>query len=790
MTVLCLKTATVVTFLWCNVFLLPAMGKEFDRDSKHTPEELKKLREARIQFAKDKIAKNGNKTRLNPFKKELKPVKGMKPLFPDLGKKQQPPPISTASKKDLDALEGLFVGAGGGATATTRTRLSRKEAIAKRKDAMQNMNREELKSFVDATNLKKRKQKGIFRKRETNLAQILFPGVAPEEYQLHEPLKIMVDLVDSGKTNLPFEYYKLPVCPEEEDEPSGIRGMFKRRRVRKNLGEKLMGKNVAKESRYDLKMGDPVSCTTVCDIVLSTSEIDRLKKLIRRQYAINLSLDGLPVYMYDTNGNAFRGTPLGSKLRDESTGEVQFFYHNHFRFTVLYNVDEAYEGSHRVVGFRVKPISIKHSDDKRTCANEKIINHKDTLLELKADQTSRGLKVTHSYEVTWEETDKPWADRWDVYLRGRPDESLAHHMSIINSFMVVVFLGSVLMVILIKALRKDIAVYNDLSGDGDEEDETGWKLVHGDVFRPPSTSPMLLSIFIGTGMQIFVAVVCTLLLGLTNFLNPMQKGQALSNMVLLYVFSGTVSGYVSSRLFKYCGGKNWKLNTVYTAGAFPGIMVLIFLLLNIFLTLYGSAMAVSIWTIIAVFLLWTCISTPLVCIGSYIGYKADVITTPTRTNQIARVVPKQQSILGSPLTSFIIGGMPFSTVCIEVYFIMGAVWMHQYYYLMGYLFGGCVLLALTCALLSTVLCYMRLCAEDHRWWWKSFFDSATAGFWLFMYSVWYLCTKLGLVGFLPVTVYLTYMVMASVAFGLFCGSIGFMTAFFFTRTIYSAVKID
>jgi len=619
----------------------------------------------------------------------------------------------------------------------------------------------------------------------------LFPGVAPEEYKEHEELKIMVDLVDSGKTNLPFEYYKLPVCQlEEEDSLVGVRGMFKRRRVRKNLGEKLMGKNVAKESPYALSMADPVSCSTICDIVLSMTEIERLKKLIRRQYAINLSLDGLPVYMYDTNGNAFRGTPLGSKLRDESTGEVQYFYHNHFRFTVLYNVDEAYEGSHRIVGFRVKPISIKHSDDKSTCGKETIINHKDTLLELAGDENTRGLKVTHSYEVSWEETDKPWADRWDVYLRGRPDESLAHHMSIINSFMVVVFLGSVLTVILIKALRKDIAIYNDLSGDGDEEDETGWKLVHGDVFRPPSSYPMLLSIFIGTGMQIFVAVVCTLLLGLTNFLNPMQKGQALSNAVLLYVFSGTISGYVSSRLFKYCGGKNWKLNTMYTAGAFPGVMVFIFLLLNIFLTLYGSAMAVSIWTIIAVFLLWTCISTPLVCIGSYIGYKADVISTPTRTNQIARVVPKQQSILGSPVTSFIIGGMPFSTVCIEVYFIMGAVWMHQYYYLMGYLFGGCVLLALTCALLSTVLCYMRLCAEDHRWWWKSFFDSATAGFWLFMYSVWYLCTKLGLVGFLPVTVYLTYMVMASVAFGLFCGSVGFMTAFFFTRIIYSAVKID
>jgi len=727
MTLLALKSATLAALLWHTSLLQPIMSQK----------------------------EKGN--RVNPFKRRAKPVKGMNPI---------------PSRPKMAASAG-----------NTGPRITRKEFLAKRKEAMQNMSQEELKTFVDDTNLRKRKQKGIFRKRESNLAQILFPGVAPEEYKKDEELSIMVDLVDSGKTNLPFEYYRLPVC-----QLNGGEGK-KPRRVRKNLGEKLMGKNRASESPYTISMAETVTCKTVCDVALSTAEILSLKRLIRRQYAINLSLDGLPVYMYDTNGNAFRGTPLGSKLRDESTNEIRFYYHNHFRFTVLYNTNEGYEESHRIVGFRVKPISIAHTANKSSCGTGKVINHKNTLLELKSTQ-GESLKVTHSYEVVWEETDKLWADRWDVYLRGRPDESLAHHMSIINSFMVVVFLGSVLSVILIKALRKDIAVYNDLSGDGEEEDETGWKLVHGDVFRPPSNYPMLLSVFVGTGTQIFVATILTLMLGLTNFLNPMQKGQALSNGVMLYVFSGTVSGYISARLFKFCGGKNWKVNTIYTAAAFPGMMVSLFLMLNIFLSLYGSAMAVSIWTIIAVFLLWTCISTPLVCVGSYMGYKCDVLYVPTRTNQIARVVPKQQVMLGSPITSFIIGGMPFSTVCIEIYFIMGAIWMHQYYYLMGYLFGGCILLGLTCALLSTVLCYMRLCAEDHRWWWKAFFDSATAGFWLFMYSVWYLCTKLSLVGFLPVTVYLTYMCMVSIAFGLFCGAVGFLASFLFTRTIYSAVKID
>lgn len=35
----------------------------------------------------------------------------------------------------------------------------------------------------------------------------------------------------------------------------------------------------------------------------------------------------------------------------------------------------------------------------------------------------------------------------------------------------------------------------------DVQEDYGWKLVHGDVFRPP-THPMLLSVLVGSGMQL------------------------------------------------------------------------------------------------------------------------------------------------------------------------------------------------------------------------------------------------------------------------------------------------
>lgn len=43
--------------------------------------------------------------------------------------------------------------------------------------------------------------------------------------------------------------------------------------------------------------------------------------------------------------------------------------------------------------------------------------------------------------------------------------------------------------------------YRELETQEEAQEETGWKLVHGDVFRPPSHE-MLLAVFVGNGMQV------------------------------------------------------------------------------------------------------------------------------------------------------------------------------------------------------------------------------------------------------------------------------------------------
>lgn len=52
-----------------------------------------------------------------------------------------------------------------------------------------------------------------------------------------------------------------------------------------------------------------------------------------------------------------------------------------------------------------------------------------------------------------------------------------------------------------RTVRRDIAKYNRDEEADDALEETGWKLVHGDVFRPPKHA-MLLVNFVGTGIQL------------------------------------------------------------------------------------------------------------------------------------------------------------------------------------------------------------------------------------------------------------------------------------------------
>ncbi|RYH06302.1 transmembrane 9 family protein [archaeon] len=323
--------------------------------------------------------------------------------------------------------------------------------------------------------------------------------------------------------------------------------------------------------------------------------------------------------------------------------------------------------------------------------------------------------MIYTYDVKWERSDLPWTNRWDVYLKGNPEDEI-HYFSIVNSLMIVLFLSGVVAMIMLRTLHKDISSYNEMQTLEEAQEESGWKLVHGDVFRPPSTSPLLLSVVAGSGVQILCMTICTMVCALFGLTSPANRGGLLTTLLLLYVFMGSFAGYSSARVYKLCAGKEWKNNTILTAMFYPGVMGAIFLAINSFVAYHGSSTAAPFTTLLALVLLWIGISTPLVFIGSYFGFKAETITTPVRTNQIARHIPEQVWYT-HPLFSVALGGiLPFGAVCIELFFIMSAMWLHQVMTMLSYtllinLAGvntprfDCVFKYIVHAPLPTIICF-------------------------------------------------------------------------------------
>ncbi|KAH7281889.1 hypothetical protein KP509_35G001000 [Ceratopteris richardii] len=364
-----------------------------------------------------------------------------------------------------------------------------------------------------------------------------------------------------------------------------------------------------------------------------------------------------------------------------------------------------------------------------------------------------------------------------------------HWFSIVNSLMIVLFLSGMVAMIMMRTLYQDIARYNQLETQEEAQEETGWKLVHADVFRPPSNAG-LLCVYVGNGVQFLGMTIITMIFALFGFLSPANRGALMTAMILLWAFMGIVAGYSSSRFFKMFKGTEWKKNTLRTALVFPGIVFCIFFILNCLIWGEKSSGAVPFGTMFALVFLWFGISVPLVFIGSYFGFKKAPIEDPVRTNKIPRQIPEQAWYM-QPIFSILVGGiLPFGAVFIELFFILTSIWLHQFYYIFGFLFIVFLILVVTCAEITIVLCYFQLCSEDYHWWWRAYLTSGSSALYLFLYATFYFFTKLEITKLVSGILYFGYMVIISYSFFVLTGTIGFYACFWFVRTIYASVKFD
>ncbi len=560
------------------------------------------------------------------------------------------------------------------------------------------------------------------------------------------------------------------------------------------MGEYLTGDRI-ETSPYTLAMKNRESCKILCKTSVKSAEQVQFSELIDNQYRVNMLVDGLPAYtkqLFEADGNSYEhfevGYPIGFVGSKDTVGnEGEKYIYNHLK--IIIQVHGVTEDLFRVVGFEVEPHSVQHTYE--------TWNEKDTVLKSCSSMRNAGLQsiskpakdeVVWTYDVEWVDSPIQWASRWDVYLRMK--DSQIHWFSIINSIMIVIFLTGMVAMIMMRALNRDFQKYNEADqSDEAQMEETGWKLVHGDVFRPPKYAG-LLATFTGTGAQLFMMTFATIFFAAIGFLTPANRGSIITGMILLFVFMGIFAGFVGTRLFTMFGLVEWRKNTFLTAVLFPGFNFAVFFILNLVVWSKKSAGAVPFFEMFAILVLWFGISLPLVYLGSYLAQQRPPITHPIRVNQIPRQIPPQAWYMRPAISALIGGVLPFGAVFIEVYFIMSSIWLHRFYYVFGFLLLVFLILIITCAEITIVMCYFQLCSEDYKWWWRSFLTSGSSAIYMFLYSILYFVTKLDITKFASGLVFFGYMGLICLFFFMLTGTIGFVATLWFVRKIYSSIKVD
>ncbi|CAM6034812.1 unnamed protein product [Sphagnum compactum] len=556
--------------------------------------------------------------------------------------------------------------------------------------------------------------------------------------------KVMLWVNKVGPYNNPqetYNYYSLPFCKSGK----GAAATHKWG----GLGEVLEGNELI-DSEIEIQFKVPMEKKTICNLELNHETADAFKDAVANSYWFEFFVDDLPLWGF-----------VGEYHPEKNDEDSKYVMNTHKQFVIKYNSDQ-------------------------------IIQVNLTQENLQPIKVGKPLELT--YAVEWVETNITFARRFDAYLDYPFFEHQIHWFSIFNSFMMVIFLTGLVSMILMRTLRNDYAKYareeDDLETlERDVSEESGWKLVHGDVFRVPNNL-VLLSALVGTGAQLAMLVLLVILFAIIGMLY-VGRGAIVTTFIVCYALTSFISGYVGGGFYSRNDGKHWIKSMLLTASLFPFTCFGIGFALNTVAIFYHSLAAIPFGTMVVVLVIWAFISFPLVLLGTVLGRNwSGVPDTPCRVKTIPRPIPEKKWYLRPWAVTLLGGLLPFGSIFIEMYFVFTSFWNYKVYYVYGFMLLVFLILAIVTVCVTIVGTYFLLNAENYHWQWTSFISAASTAGYVLLYSIYYYFMKTKMTGFFQTCFYFGYTLMFCLGLGILCGALGYLGSSVFVRRIYRNIKCD
>uniref|UniRef100_A0A0R3RF87 Transmembrane 9 superfamily member n=1 Tax=Elaeophora elaphi TaxID=1147741 RepID=A0A0R3RF87_9BILA len=541
---------------------------------------------------------------------------------------------------------------------------------------------------------------------------LLCISVDAKVYHVGDKVEVLVNKIGPyANKHETYHYYQLPLC-----RPFVIvhRSL--------SLGQLLNGDRMA-ESPYLLHFGKQRGKTSICGrYKLTSKDLDDLIAAVEDNFYLELIVD--PGKFQRTNwallcDNIRVHNYLGFIEEQNTFPHMHRTYlYTHFIFTIAYD-----KGTGEVRLIKFSKTYLRRHFESVSSSGAMIY------IELSSKQTTtrflilvRNLITSNFFTVLFGLKRRKKLERQNSF-----DEEFfalqaeqVQWMAILNSSLLVMLLVSLVAWILRYVIKSDLNRYNGKTIT-DFVFESGWKSISADVFRLPKFCILFASV-IGVGSQFLLLITLVMIIGSTSLISPRNHEVLNSVAVLLYAVTSGVAGFTSAYIYRQFGEKNWIVNANVTTSLFAVPMILIWMLNNSVSWAYGSTQALPYTTVAVLGLFWLFVGYPLTVVGAAVGKNfAAPYSTPCHTRNIPRELPA----LPFYKTNFVLmlfgGFLSFSAMSVELYYIFSTIWGRESYTIYYVLLIAFLIMITVVATSSITLIYVKLSAEDYRWWWLSIF---------------------------------------------------------------------